>query len=171
MATFPNGFIYYAKKCCNPTGLESNWQIQPRSNRVCLWGFFLIPCNALCSNLVIWCLPNLPLGKSYLDLVRYPDPCLPRKTLPLLLSLLCWTERKEQWKWVMYWKDHITGHGRQLCSPLYHQCLLYYWPCIPGTILFCLVTEQNHSDMYCGCQQRVGKEKKLGDGEGWETWP
>ena len=37
---------------------------------------------------MIWCLPNLPLGRSYLDLIRHPDPCLPRKTLPLLLDLL-----------------------------------------------------------------------------------
>ena len=70
MATFPNVFIYHTYKCWYPSGPESNWQVQPRSNGVCLWGFLLIPFNALCSTLVKWCLPNLLLGRSYLDLVN-----------------------------------------------------------------------------------------------------
>ena len=44
--------------------------------------------------------------------IQHPNPCFPRKTFPTLLDLLlCWIERKDQCKWVVYCREDVILAG------------------------------------------------------------
>ena len=85
----------------------------------------------------------LPIGRSSCLPSSIQILTFPEKLSQCLLTFFFVEMRKNQCKWAMYCREDVI----------------------------LMVTEQNHSNMWAGCQQIVGKGEKVDEGEDWETWP